>query len=251
MATPNLNNELLKFRRRIGDTFTTGGVKFSSSNISSDGNVLTLEELMDIYNSAVREALRNMIAVIPQNNWVNYFPGYIYSVTISTSNITTKLYNADYILLEDLNSLKPILKIMQIMAISGTPYSTKEGHNIGIYIPPNHIHEIVSQMNEVYNKQTCYTIVNTMVDQIYKKSILIFPESAVGTTPTYSIIYIVDHTDLIQGGSVDINPDGMDITNAGLNLILDFAEREYIQRRQFEEPGINENKIKENLQRII
>ena len=250
MATPNLDNELLKLRRRIGDVYTDEGDLFTlspSSNLDKDGSAVSSAELVDIYNTAIRNFIRMMVNAVPKNRWSYILPGYVIikpNVSPLTDIQQTEI-QADYIDFTSIDNSGNILEIIQLHAISGTPHSTKKGHNIGVYFPPNNIYDVIINSNDVMAKQTMYTIINTSVDSQYERRIMIVPKSENPENALYSVVYLKGHNDFVRGSGTDLSYS--DIPLNTLDLILLFAEKEYTERRQFDNFEMTQQKITEAL----
>lgn len=249
MATPNLDKELLRLRIRIGDTYTSTGVVFttSTSNLNLDGSAVTAAELAEIYNQSIREFIRLMTSTIPKIRWGYLLPGYI--VAVPSIGIETTLnvadFSADFIKMANVKSGETVHTIIELRAVAATPLVSKSGHNIGVYFPPNMLQEVLSQSNEVYKNQTMYTIMNTSINASYSSAIVIVPKSTVLADAKYSIIFLKNHVDLVQGSATDLSY--ADIPQSTLDVILNLAEREYISRRQFDDFGINAQRVNETI----
>jgi len=254
MATPNLDKELLRLRIRIGDIYTTGGSLFttSTSNLNLDGPAITSAELVEIYNQSVREFIRLMTATIPKQRWGYLLPGYIIAVpSIGCEEIDAGTnFAADFIDLTKVKTSETVHSIIELRAVAETPLVNQIGFNIGVYYSPNLFQEIISQSNEVFKKQTMFTILNTLVHETYINAIAVSPKSVDYSKAKYSIVFLKNHVDLVQSTGTDLNASSVNIPPSTLDLIINLAEREYISRRQFDEFGINAQKISETIKII-
>jgi hypothetical protein len=251
MATPNLDKELLRLRIRIGDTYTTGGSLFttSTSNLNLDGPAVTSAELVEIYNQSIREFIRLMASGIPKQRWGYLLPGYVIAVpSIGCETIHANDFQADYIDLTKVKTSETVHTIIELRAVAATPLVAKSGFNIGVYYPPNLLQEVISGSNDVYKKQTMFTILNTAVNQSYMNAIIISPKSTVTADAKYSIVFLKNHVDLVQSTGTDLSTTAIPVNT--LDVILSLAEREYISRRQFDEFGINTQRINETIKII-
>lgn len=79
MATPLLDKEILKLRRRLGDIFNEDGTDITASNIylSTSGTTFPQLELIDIYNDAIRSFMVYATKMFPKDVWYEYLPGYV------------------------------------------------------------------------------------------------------------------------------------------------------------------------------
>ncbi len=79
MATPLLDKEILRLRRRLGDIYNEDGTEITASNVylSTSGVTFPQLELIDIYNDAIRSFLMYMSVMFPSKQWFYYVPGYI------------------------------------------------------------------------------------------------------------------------------------------------------------------------------
>jgi hypothetical protein len=254
-SSPNFDAELLKLRRKIGDiNCKDDGELFvldstPESNLGEDGYAITSAELIDIWNYAAKELLKNIVGRTPQTRWSEYFPGYIISLReISSVSLAGDEYQADIIPLNSLHATYQPYRIIDIMAGNSTQYYGQEGKNLGKYIPPEMFFKVLNNFNSIYRAQVIYTIMTVMAEGELKSSILILPKS--DTVGLYDITFLRRH--LYQTRNSDINVDGSGmpveiISDNSLELINILAEREYMNRRQFESTQINQNVINENL----
>lgn len=251
MATPNLDQELLRLRIRIGDTYTSAGAAFvvsPSSNLNLDGSAVTSQELVDIWNFAVREFIKLMAGSIPKARWGFIMPGYVITVPqiVPETTLAATALSADFIKMANIKSGETVYDIIQIMAVAGTPLYQKKGHNIGVYYPPTLLYEVTSDDNKVYDDQTMFTVVNTLVTGTdYSSTLVITPKSATPANAKYAVTFLKDHKDIVQGSATDLSLS--DIPKATLDIILNIAEREYIARRQFDNFELNSGRINETM----
>lgn len=237
MATPNLNSELFKLRIRIGDTYTSAGEKFvisPTSNLDKDGSAITSNELVDIYNCAIREFIKIMVNVISKDRWAYLLPGYVVLLpSVSPeSDLSGNEISADFIKLSNILINESIKEVIQLKANSGTPLSNLPGHSIGIYYPPNIFNEVIVGNNEIIKKQTMYTIMNTLVKNEYVNCIVITPKSTNPSSTKYCLTILKEHTNFVLNSLKDLSYN--DIPYNTCDMILAFAEKEYYNRRQFD-----------------
>jgi hypothetical protein len=267
MATPNLDSELLKLRRRIGDTYVkaTANTLFttSTSNLDLDGNSITSKELVDIWNGAVKEYL-DILLNIPMDSWSRILPGYVlYSLTVvrDSSIGTPILDNADVINYHELcaksggTTYYKTKRIMKIVGVLDTYFNQKDSGNlntvvtgqcIGTYFSPHLLPEVSSKFNAIYANQLMWTVANVKYNSeaTSGKYVLLYPKSS-GATATYNIVFLRQHDDVVQNSGTDINID--DFTPESLDIILGLSEREYARRRQFDNSAINQQSLQEKL----
>lgn len=256
MATPNLDKELLRLRRRIGDIYTTAGAAFTavpgSTNLNLDGPGITSAELVDIYNQSVREFLTLMVAAVPSKNWSKMVPGYIITVPeiVPETTLGSSALSADFIKLASVKSGETVKRIIELRAIAGTPLFANPGHNIGVEYPPEILQEVLSNSLKVYAQQTMFTILNTLVSNNtdYTNAIVITPKSTTPANSKYCIVFLKEHVDLVQASSLDLSYS--DIPMSTLDVIASLAEREYITRRQFDDFGVNAQRINETMNSV-
>ncbi|MFA5014275.1 MAG: hypothetical protein WC549_01860 [Actinomycetota bacterium] len=242
---------MLRLRIRIGDTFTSAGNAFvlsPSSNLNLDGSAVTSQELVDIYNFAVRDFVKLMAGAIPKSRWGFIMPGYIITVpeVAPESTPAATALSADFIKLANVKSGETVYEIIQIKAVAGTPLYQKKGHNIGVYYPPNLLYEVTSDDNKTYKDHTMFTIANTLVTGTdYSSTLVITPKSTTPANSKYAITFLKDHVDLVQGSATDLSYS--DIPKASLDMILNLAEREYIARRQFDNFEMNAQRVNDTM----
>ena len=96
--TPNLDTQILKLRRLLGDINNEDGVAIDSTNVytSTSGVTWKQQELLDIYNDAIRQFMLYLVQYFPKENWWEYLPGYItYSPEISLTSGVVELDSLD------------------------------------------------------------------------------------------------------------------------------------------------------------
>jgi hypothetical protein len=89
MATPLLDNEILKLRRRLGDIFNEDGTAITTSNVylSTSGTTFPQLELIDIYNDSIKSFMVYLTKTFPKEQWWEFLPGYI--VHLQNQAVTT------------------------------------------------------------------------------------------------------------------------------------------------------------------
>jgi len=257
--TPNLDSELLRFRRRIGDIkVKEDGSLFidgdPNSGLDKDGDAVTALELLDIYNNAIREFQKKMIVSTPQHRWSEMMPGYVvsssYNMVTVLSSLEDELY-ADYLDVFTKANVGNynILKIIQIAKNSNSMTEPGEaGFSVGVEFPPGKIAEIEMRVNSVYINQFMWTILNTKFNDVWGKYVVAFPKSSEGTgSQYYRVTFLKQHENFIQD-DVDHELLLSDFSPTVLDIVIDFAQREYIMRRQFTNPDITKELTDENLQ---
>jgi hypothetical protein len=218
MPTPYFNKELLKLRRRLGDARTEDGIDITETNVGSlDGNIWRVNELVDIYNDAVRDFLEFVVTSVPKDVWYAYLPGYIRSTVLSSQQYA----NPTFVGVIDYNQIvpTPFFFIGVFNSIDSTfPLEF-------IPIPPNEylltkagkFPKRRPSENELY--YTVFTVSG------FNTALALLPPA---DYPVVSIMYIKTHIDLVVDGDTDL----LGINGVGLRKIIDFAEAEAYKQKQ-------------------
>ena len=213
MATPIFDAEIMKLRRRLGDIYHTDGTEITTSNVgtASIGTVYKRDELVDIYNDAVRLFIDYVVRNIPKIEWNNYIHGYIFlkeSVAVSSGVLTAPtdppLYTVmDMMLHASPNTLFIEVKPDQWLAFkSGFVKTRKYGYVV-----------MSSGSTWAGQSRNIYTTATGAVD----------------------LVYITNHTNVTHAGSVDL----IGLSNTALQRILVMAEiaaRRYRSIDESDEP---------------
>ena len=153
MATPLLNNEILKLRRRLGDVFNEDGSDITSSNVylSTSGTTFPQLELIDIYNDAIKSFMAYLTKMFPKSTWWEYLPGYI--VYLQNQTVTSgKLL---------LSAITPTLfQLMDIARYAATPIPA----DVSNYISPEQWMEVRNGFVKTRKPDTSHIFHTVMAD---------------------------------------------------------------------------------------
>jgi hypothetical protein len=217
MATPLLNKELLKLRRRLGDLWTVGTDEITESTIgSSDGKVWTAAELIDLYNDAIEDCLNFVITTVPKDAWYTWIPGFIYilssQVITSGKLLLSTLDPIPYFIM----SLWYATGVRQLSYINPDEYSQTKGNRY----PNRH-----PSSTELY-----YTVINDASGS----EILSIPAS---TYDVCDVIYIKQPIDYVADSATDLSG----LNSTAKRKVIDFAEAEAIKQKQAVSPEYIQN----------
>lgn len=209
MPTPILNKELVKLRRRLGDLYSSNGTEITSSNVGSvDGNIWDADEIVDIYNDAVRDLLEYVVSNFRRDSWYTIIPGYIRynpSVNIASGRL-------------GLDSFNPSLffAVSLIQVVSGFTFQFS-------YITPDEF--LLTKGNKFpHRRPSDSERYFTVMSDASGKAVFTIPAS---TFNSCELVYVREHSDLAVNGSDDLSG----VSEVGLRKILDFAEAEAIKQK--------------------
>ena len=233
MATPNFNKELLKLRRRLGDIFTEDYTEITVANVGSlDGNVWRANNLIDIYNDAVRDFLDYVVTSVPKDSWYAYLPGYIrhWAQDITPGG----QYNFSQGLVDPVDgTVVPVLFVVSLYYTKDTDHPQEF-----VYISPDEY--LPTKFNKFPKRRPSedslfYTVINYGI----------YPIPEVAYDPC-EIVFIKQHTDVVA----DSNTDLWGFPGEALRKVLDYAEAEAIKQKQAVGPEIVKALLQERIKSL-
>lgn len=191
--TPVFDAEIVKLRRRLGDIYNPDGVLITTVNVGSSpevGEAYKRDELVDIYNDAVREFLNYMVSTVAKKMWYTFVPGYV-----EMPESPFSVGGSGRLDLAPFNP--PLYEVIDVLDAS-----------TGKIIVPVSPDEIFSYGRTSFdNVEIFYCSVNNK---------LVFSKSNFSV----AIMYLRDHVNVVHGAANDLPK----VTGAGLQRIMLFAE---------------------------
>lgn len=207
--TPQLDLEILKLRRSLGDTYTEDGNLIVNDTASSYyvGNTSfnatwNSAELLDCYNTACIKFIEYLVKVIDKSLWHKYIRGYIIrklSVTHTGGAV-------------NLDSLTPSMWIPVDLAI----HSPSTINDIGVEIPPSEYFFNLTAAIKTRQKQLLFVFLNDATNNV----IQFFNY---GAATTFDLVYVKQHIDFIHDSSTV--KDVTVFTKEGLERVRIIAEK--------------------------
>lgn len=200
MATPIFDSAIMALRRRVGDIYAVDGTEITTANVGTTGIGTTYkrDELVDIYNDAVRVFLDYVIRTIPKIDWNDYIHGYIFlaEAVTATSGVL------------DSPTDPPLYTVMDMM-LHDAP------NTLFIEVKPDQWFAFKTGLTKV--RKNGYVVLSTgatWADSV--REILLSPSD----TESVDLIYIANHNDVIHGADTDL----IGLSNTALQRILVIAE---------------------------
>lgn len=185
--TPVLDQEILKLRRALSDTYDEGGNLISADTASSYYVGTTTwvatwnsAELLDIYNSACVRYIEYITKVIDKKMWHKYLRGYI--IRKSAATISSGALNLD--------SLSPALWIMIDTSLAA-PVTLAD---VGVEISPFEYFSDKSGSVKSRLKQLLYVFLNDGTNNIIQYL-------NYGSATAIDLLYIKQHVNFIHDSS--------------------------------------------------
>lgn len=222
MATPNLNTEIVKLRRRLGDLYDANGNKIVVSTTPGTGEIYAgdatlvstwnADELLDCYNDAIRSYLEYLIGFIDPIHWGDYIPGYIKFVQVTATTLTVGS-GLTYDFIDASNPGSSLKKILYPISIMGANDTVRAENQIGVRVAPDVIFE------------RKYNVGNTQLFYTWAEGGIVMMNLNGTSSKKVDIAYMAQHDDLTYNGSTDL----AGLSSSGLKRVLIIAEI-YAQR---------------------
>lgn len=132
MATPIFDMEIVKLRRRLGDVYNDDGSLISTANVGSSpevGEAFKRDELVDIYNGAVRLFLDYITAVIERKRWYEFIPGYIRhqsDIPVTEGKVDVSLIDPPLLAIQDLREYGEKADLSRYLPVDSTEFFSSQ-----------------------------------------------------------------------------------------------------------------------------
>jgi hypothetical protein len=211
--TPLLDAQIARLRRRLGDTFNEDGTLITGDLLytSTSGTTFLQQELLDIYNDAIRSFMMYMVAVFPTEVWYEFLPGYILvatNKTVSSGKMAMSVLSPTAFELIDVSKYSATTHLPTDLSVRSTPnewFSIRNGLNKTRKADVTHIFHIVMGDVDVAGVPSTLFVLPTTITAI-------------------DVVYLKDHTDFVQNNATPGDLAG--ISQDALRRILIFAESE-------------------------
>jgi hypothetical protein len=225
-ATPLLDGQILRLRRRIGDMFNEDGSLIDTTNVyaSTSGVTWKQQELLDIYNDSIRQFMIYLVKRFSRAQWWEFLPGYVYN------NEGVGLAGGKL----DLSTLTPSAFQLIDCKNHGTDLVTE----LGTFIPPNEWFDVRTGFVKTRKPDATHIFYTVMADDKVDghSTLFLLPSNLT----SIDLIYLKDHTDFVQNSASDLNG----ISQDGLRRVLMYAEAEARRYKSTEAAAVSEANVK-------
>lgn len=239
MATPILDGEIIKLRRRLGDLYDESGNLIVNDTTPAGGEIYLgnaalvstwrADELLDCYNDAIRMYLDYVTTILDKQIWHQYIPGYIRFEVKTSTSVSFNSIPYDYIALGNLSP-----KLYKFLDIRD-PAATDKSMGLGVFVSPakffmTHSESLSTRSNQL---TCCLFELSTEANSPH----LVIQNKA-GTN--FHLLYVKAHTDLVHDSATDLSG----ITSEGLKRVLLMAEEIAQRYRSQEERTVAKSEMK-------
>jgi len=233
MATPLLDAQILRLRRRIGDMYNEDGTLIDASNVytSTSGVTWKQQELLDIYNDAIKSFMIYLVKAFPKAIWWEFLPGYVVIKTDVSLSATGLV----------LSDLSPTA--FQLIDVKLGGLNSDLPKNLATFISPDQWFDTKVGFVKTRKPDSSHYFYTVFADG-----------DTAGAPPTMfflpdgqefiDIIYLKDHLDLVQNSATDLGG----ISQDGLRRILMFAEAEARRWKSTEAAAVPEAQLQQMMQ---